>query len=75
MKITETITIEFDSYELLSVTDYASEKKAIARLKLLQSGEFVREKLLTLWEGNDYDSAGQFTDIDITSRIQFLLTQ
>ena len=73
MILTETTTIDFDSYELISVTDFAPEKNAVARIKLLKNGEFIAEQLLTLWEGNDYDKAGQFTDTDISNKINNLI--
>ena len=73
MTLTETITTEFDSYEIISVTDFASDKKVVARIKLLQGGDFIAEKTLTLWEGNDYDNAGRWTDTDVSNQLNNLI--
>ena len=60
---TITTEVNFTRFELTSVTDFVNDKFVIARIQLFNINEYVKEHELKLWEGKDYDTAGQFTDI------------
>jgi len=55
-------TKEFTELEIERVVDFAKQKKVVAFIEGFGP--------LLLWEGADYDAAGQWTDTDVDARIK-----
>jgi hypothetical protein len=53
-----------DKVTILEITDYPASKKVVAITK-----EVGR---ITLWQGADYDTIGQWTDTDVQLKIKSL---
>lgn len=54
---------ELSKIEISSIEDSFTDKKVVAKIKGFP-GEIV------LWEGESYDTAGQWTDTDVANRIK-----
>jgi hypothetical protein len=57
------------SVTVFEIKDMPLSKKVIAYIKL---GNTNNSKQLILWEGQEYDNIGQWTDLDAHNRIKFL---
>jgi hypothetical protein len=65
----EETAISTDKISIDSITD--DGEKVIARLSFFSSTGLTR--LLVLWEGQDYNNIGNWTDDDVKNRVKELL--
>lgn len=57
-------------YELISVSYSNTDRICKAKINLLSDdGQKYDHPEIVLWEGDDYDIVGQFTDQDVEDRI------
>lgn len=62
--ITPEVVGTFDSIDITSIIDISDSKLIIATTKDGNS--------ITLWQGEEYDAIGQWTDTDVVNRINEL---
>ena len=55
--------------EILEMTDNPIAKKVIIKIRAIGNFKFG-SKYIILWEGEDYDAIGQWTDTDVVDRIK-----
>jgi hypothetical protein len=60
--IMERRTKTFSTLKVKSVTDKPAEKRVLARIEDLPDN-------IVLWEGASYDAIGQWTDTDVSARL------
>jgi hypothetical protein len=60
--IMERRTKTFSTLKVKSVTDKPEEKRVLARIEDLPDN-------IVLWEGASYDAIGQWTDTDVSTRL------
>jgi hypothetical protein len=60
--IMERRTKTFSTLKVRSVTDKPAEKRVLARIEDLPDN-------IVLWEGASYDAIGQWTDTDVSARL------
>lgn len=58
-----------------SVVDYPQAKKAEASVTLTLSDGTSQTRGMVLWSGDEYDSAGQWTDADVLARVEQVLSE
>lgn len=68
--VSRTIT----GFTVQSTSDSAPEKRVNASVRVIYSDSSSHVRDLTLWTGDAYDAAGQWTDDDSKARIIELLT-
>jgi hypothetical protein len=62
-------------YELIGVSYSNIDRICKAKINLIAEDEQKYDHPeLTLWEGDEYDAAGQWTDNDVINRIEYLLS-
>lgn len=61
-------TAQVSEIELISISDMAIEKKVVALIKILGI-----DKAITLWEDEDYDSIGDWTQEQANEKIITLI--
>jgi hypothetical protein len=67
--ITITSPQTLNSFEVLSFSDDAKLRMVTARVRTN-----LDERTVVLWLGEAYDAAGQYTDANITARVEALLS-
>ena len=69
MIISITSPQQLTEFEVLSFSDDAKLKMVTAAVRTN-----LDQRILLLWRGEAYDAAGQYTDADITARVEALLS-
>ncbi len=64
-----------DNYQLENFHDFPTEKKCIAFISYFNNGRIVHQGEILVWEGNNYDLAGDYTQSDLEKKLEELINQ
>lgn len=62
-----------DGYRLENFHDFTTEKKCVAFISYFSNGRIVHQAEILVWDGSDYDLAGDYTQSDLETKLTQLI--
>lgn len=74
-QITVSLGVTADGYEISSFVDNPIDRRVTAFISYFNGSQIVHQADLILWEGDDYDNAGDYTQADIELKSNQLINK
>lgn len=71
--IVVSLGVTSDSYRLENFHDFPTEKKCVAFISYFSGGRIVHQAEILVWDGSDYDLAGDYTQSDLETKLTQLI--
>jgi hypothetical protein len=72
-KITVSLGVTADGYEISNFVDNQIDRRVTAFINYFNGSQIVHQADLILWEGDDYDNAGDYTQSDLETKLTQLI--